>query len=337
VPDTQLDERFADNPLVTGEPFLRFYAGQPLRAPSGDKVGTFCIADQRPRDLSPDEREILRELGELVEKELRMTDTIALQEELIGSQRELIRVQERVSRELKEAATYVEASFPPPIDAPLAIRWVYLPSGSLGGDGFGYAELMPGIYAIYLLDVCGHGVASGLLAVVVLNALRSRTLTGVDFAQPADVLTALNSAFPMSKHGNRFFTLWYGVLNIATGELTYASGGHPPAVAIDAATGAVTRLTGEGIAVGCFANATYEQRSHRLAPSESLYLYSDGAYEIRNADGGMYSLAQFEQLLAQAAPSNSELDGVIAELKKFRGAGAFDDDVAIMTVRLPSA
>jgi sigma-B regulation protein RsbU (phosphoserine phosphatase) len=336
VPDTRLDVRFADNPLVTGEPFLRFYAGQPLRAPSGDKVGTLCIADQTPRDLSPDEREILRELGELVEKELRMTDTIALQEELIGSQRELIRVQERVSRELGEAAKYVEASLPPPIDAPLEIRWVYLPSGSLGGDGFGYAELTPGRYAIYLLDVCGHGVASALLAVVVLNALRARSLTGVDFAQPAEVLAALNAAFPMSKHGNRFFTLWYGVLEIATGQLTYASGGHPPAFAIDRRTGAVTRLTGQGIAVGCVATADYEQLTHRLAPEETLYLYSDGAFEIRQGRGAMYSLAQFERALVETAQQDLQLETVVAELQKFRGPGSFKDDIAIMTARLPS-
>lgn len=45
IPDAQQDPRFADNPLVTGDPFLRFYAGQPLRAPGGEKIGTLCIAD----------------------------------------------------------------------------------------------------------------------------------------------------------------------------------------------------------------------------------------------------------------------------------------------------
>jgi GAF domain-containing protein len=48
VPDASADERFASNPLVTGPPGIAFYAGEPIRAPSGEKVGTFCIVDHEP-------------------------------------------------------------------------------------------------------------------------------------------------------------------------------------------------------------------------------------------------------------------------------------------------
>src|SRR5260221_10690047 len=49
VPDAAEDDRFCDNPLVTGEPYIRFYAGLPLNGPGGHKVGTLCVADRRPR------------------------------------------------------------------------------------------------------------------------------------------------------------------------------------------------------------------------------------------------------------------------------------------------
>ena len=52
VPDARLDERFHDNPLVTGEPFVRFYAGHPLAGPGGKLVGTLCIASPQPRELT---------------------------------------------------------------------------------------------------------------------------------------------------------------------------------------------------------------------------------------------------------------------------------------------
>jgi phosphoribosyl 1,2-cyclic phosphodiesterase/GAF domain-containing protein len=71
VPDARLDPRFADNPLVTGDPHIRFYAGQPLRAPDGSRIGTLCIIDRRPRRMEAGEREALRDLSALVEAELR--------------------------------------------------------------------------------------------------------------------------------------------------------------------------------------------------------------------------------------------------------------------------
>ncbi len=70
VPDAQQDSRFADNPLVSHEPSIRFYAGQPLRDGSGHAVGTLCILDTDTRQLSERELELLGELGRLVELEL---------------------------------------------------------------------------------------------------------------------------------------------------------------------------------------------------------------------------------------------------------------------------
>ena len=68
VPDAAVDERFFDNPLVTGEPHIRFYAGHPLHGPGGHKVGTLCIADRRPRTLHGDDLEMLGEVARVVER-----------------------------------------------------------------------------------------------------------------------------------------------------------------------------------------------------------------------------------------------------------------------------
>ncbi|WP_430462330.1 sensor domain-containing diguanylate cyclase [Thalassolituus sp. LLYu03] len=70
VPDAQADPRFADNPLVTGLPHLRFYAGYPLKARNGMKMGTLCILDTEPRTLNDDERQLLQDLGAMVEDEM---------------------------------------------------------------------------------------------------------------------------------------------------------------------------------------------------------------------------------------------------------------------------
>lgn len=70
VSDTLLDSRFADNPLVTGEPHIRFYAGQPLILPNGICIGTICVIDIRPRQLSESDINLLKDLGQMVIREI---------------------------------------------------------------------------------------------------------------------------------------------------------------------------------------------------------------------------------------------------------------------------
>ncbi len=70
VNDATGDERFCDNPLVCGDPNIRFYAGYPLNAPDGAKIGTLCLIDSEPREMSQDDLRLLRELGRMIEEEL---------------------------------------------------------------------------------------------------------------------------------------------------------------------------------------------------------------------------------------------------------------------------
>lgn len=83
VEDAALDERFADNPLVLGDPNIRFYAGHPVAAPTGENVGTLCVIDDRPREAANFDSEALRELAEMVEAEIASL-SLAIGDELTG-------------------------------------------------------------------------------------------------------------------------------------------------------------------------------------------------------------------------------------------------------------
>lgn len=83
IPDAAEDVRFADNPLVTGTPNIRFYAGCPLTALNGDKLGTFCIIDSKARKLAHEDLLALQDLAAIVEDELAALQ-LALQDELTG-------------------------------------------------------------------------------------------------------------------------------------------------------------------------------------------------------------------------------------------------------------
>ena len=73
VPDALQDDRFADNPLVTGEPRVRFYAGAPLTLQNGTHAGTLCVIDHRARNLDDRQLQLLRDLAKLVEREFQMS------------------------------------------------------------------------------------------------------------------------------------------------------------------------------------------------------------------------------------------------------------------------
>lgn len=105
VPDALQDYRFAGNPMVQGEPFIRFYAGQPLSGPSGHKVGTLCLADREPRELSDHDLQLLEQLGRLVEREFTLLDQIQMQIENLRAKEEI----ERKSFELEQAVAAVSA------------------------------------------------------------------------------------------------------------------------------------------------------------------------------------------------------------------------------------
>lgn len=74
VNDASEDQRFCDNPLVCGDPSIRFYAGYPLSAPDGSRVGTLCVIDKVPREITSEQTQLLRELGRMVEEELLEAD-----------------------------------------------------------------------------------------------------------------------------------------------------------------------------------------------------------------------------------------------------------------------
>ena len=91
VEDALLDPRFHDNPLVTGSPGIRFYAGHPLTVAGGHRVGTLCVIDYRPRKLSPTELQTLQDLADWATNELRMGDLSRVQSELIQDREQLQR------------------------------------------------------------------------------------------------------------------------------------------------------------------------------------------------------------------------------------------------------
>jgi sigma-B regulation protein RsbU (phosphoserine phosphatase) len=328
VSDAAEDERFRDNPIVLEDPQIRFYAGYPLAGPGGHKVGTLCVADRRPRTLQASEVETLREMARIVERELSLVEVAHLQRALIASQSHL-------TYELSQAARYVRSLLPAELHGAVRTRWRFEPSSALGGDCFGYDWIDADHFAVYLLDVSGHGVGAALLSVSVANALRGRTLPDTDFRDPAAVLTRLNHAFPMDRHDEKFFTIWYGVYDRTERRLSYANAGHPPALLLtgpDAHQARPIELGQDCPPVGMFRDLPITGASVALEAYNTLYIYSDGVYEILKPGGEVMTQ---EVLIAylSARPGPSGPDEVWHFIQQIAGSPAPRDDFSLLEVR----
>ena len=108
VEDARLDERFADNPRVTGDPNVRFYAGHPVAAPGGEPLGTLCVIDDKPRTREGFDAEALRELAAMVEAEVAAL-SLAIGDELTGLSNR--RGFEMLGERLMKAARLLELPF----------------------------------------------------------------------------------------------------------------------------------------------------------------------------------------------------------------------------------
>ncbi|HEY9629073.1 MAG TPA: SpoIIE family protein phosphatase [Coleofasciculaceae cyanobacterium] len=242
-----------------------------------------------------------------------------------------------LDHELAEASAYVRSLLPQPLTGKVATASRFLPSSQLGGDCFDYFWLDPDYLAIYLLDVSGHGLGSALLSVSVQNILRSQSLPNVNFYQPSDVLRSLNEVFDMDVHHNRYFTIWYGVYNQQKRQLIYASAGHPPAVLISAniaSSADIRLLKTQGVPIGMLSDRKYTSEFCQVQPDDTLYLFSDGIYEVAQSDETPWNLDEFIHLLSQLHGLEPDpFDQVIAAVQSLSGKGSFEDDCSLLQVR----
>ncbi len=234
--------------------------------------------------------------------------------------------------ELAEAAEYVRSLLPPPMTAPLTINSRFIPCQRLGGDCFDYYWLDPDYLAIYILDTAGHGLRATLPSISVLNLLRSRAIPNLNYYQPSDVLSALNNTFQMTYQNNKYFTIWYGVYNCVNRQLIYASAGHPPGILLSGGT-TQSQLQTPGIPVGMFPDAEYINGFCNIEKFSSLYIFSDGAYEIHLQDGTIWDIESFVELLKTSRNSQQcNLDKILNYLVALNPKKTFNDDLSILQV-----
>lgn len=257
----------------------------------------------------------------------------AVEDQLAETNASLMRTQARLDAELEEATRYVMSILPDRRTALPLTDWLLVPSTELGGDTFGYHAIDDDHWAVYLLDVCGHGVGAALLSVTAINVLRASALRNTDFREPDQVLAGLNEAFPMEKQNDMFFTIWYGVYQLSTRTLRYSSGGHPPAIhlrsAADGVTQATSLITLGGIAIGAMPGVVYECGSTTMAPGDRILVLSDGTFEVDGPGGDMLD---FDDLARFAARESDSPRAILEWVRSHNDGPSLPDDFSLVRV-----
>lgn len=289
--------------------------------------------EDRVMGLDTGADEFLTKPVEMVELQARVKAGLRMNRvyQALQDQKQILEV------ELSEAAEYVRSLLPTPLTGSVNIDSRFVPSRQLGGDCFDYYWLDPDYLAIYLLDVSGHGLGAALPSISVLNLLRSQSMDGVNFYQPNHVLRALNEAFQMDDQNDKYFTIWYGVYNQAKRQLIYSSAGHPPALLLNNSTDAtavVQRLKTISLPIGMMPDTKFVNQRCDIGAANTLYVFSDGIYEIMQPDGDIWGLDSFVEMLAVNRPSISDqgLDYVLNYIKTLSPNESLDDDLSLLMV-----
>lgn len=299
VPDALEDERFAHRRSVTGPPHVRFYAGRPLTVADGARVGTICLVDTEPRQLSDEERDLLEELGSWAERELR---------HLRGG---------------AESATGGLQLLPVPSDQGegVSVAGFTQPYSVAAGDYLA-ATASPGRVDATLADVMGKGSAAAVVAASVRSAFDARAGW-----EPAAAVSAVNEQLlPELSATGTFATLVHLSLDTRTGRLAYADAGHGLSMIVRP-DGTTQRLTSMDFPIGIGGGLAWEAREATLLPGEVLFSCSDGALDLY--DGTLGALDELVALIRGCADDRS----LFAALTDLIGAVRPEDDVTVLIIR----
>ena len=198
----------------------------------------------------------------------------------------------------------------------------------IGGDFYDIFEIDDKRIGIVIGDVSGKGVSAASLTVIVENTIKAFAHQGYP---PADVLEKTNTVI-MRAAGDRFVTVFFGILEVDTGRLSYCSGGHPPAL-IRRNDGKIDHLEHASPLIGAFPWLEFSGDETRLEPGDVLVLYTDGAIESRSADGEFFGRQRLAEALRHTHSARDLPDHIFDTINAFTG-GTLNDDMALLAISL---
>ncbi|MHC4772411.1 MAG: PP2C family protein-serine/threonine phosphatase [Planctomycetota bacterium] len=240
----------------------------------------------------------------------------------------------QLQSDLQSAAKIQQAQLPNVMPAVEGFQfgWRFQPCQELAGDILNILSLDETHIAIYVLDVCGHGVRAALHSFSVSQDLRSRQ-DGPNLFAPEQILAWLNQKYPVDTLTWMFFTIVYGVLNIKTGEFTFSSAGHPGPVMME--KGQPPRiLETHSFPIGVENHVTYPPQTIQLNHGDKMILYTDGVVEAMSSRDIPFSEERFLKTLKRNETESIDkcLDAVMKSLENWACHVKLRDDLSLIGI-----
>lgn len=322
-----LVHELASDPELRNTPVLRLTSSQ-------DGI---VVADGRDGEADetvelPEGPGVARELLARIRWRLRLAD---LSRELADRDRSLEGAQRKLEFEL-DLARKVQFALMPRPPKPRGVLQVavrYTPAGQLGGDVYDFYRLENRRLGIFVADVSGHGVNSAMLSGMV-KALASPMSVAV--LEPGELLAGLDVAAEPYFPDGYFCTAFYLIADEETGLIRYAGVGHPPAIIVGP-NGARTLESNPGMLGIGMVDAT-SGRSERLAPGESLVLYTDGLTDAMSPSDVLFGEHRLRAVLQshQGVDPMEILNQVDLAVKNHTAPGRASDDINIIILQHPA-
>ncbi|NNL48204.1 MAG: PP2C family protein-serine/threonine phosphatase, partial [Acidimicrobiia bacterium] len=320
------DERARDEvAMVDGRVLDRYSA--PVVSKDGHRYGRIWFF----RDVT-DERRYQRELM------VARTEAEAAREEASRYAKSL-RKELETGRRIQRG--FLPAKLPQPAGYETDVR--FKPAWQVAGDFYDMFYAAPGLLGIVVADVCGKGVGAALFMALFQSLLRTSAeragsaphqSSNPEAAIVIESMTSTNDYIKRVHQPSHIFaSVFFGLLNEKTGDVTYVNAGHEPPWLVDAC--GVSRLRPTGPAVGMLSGVTFGVQRVQMLPGALLLAYTDGVTEARNAAGDFFGEQRLRALLANSAAGSSAqvLERVEQTVTEFSDSSPPSDDVTMLAVR----
>jgi len=260
---------------------------------------------------------------------------------------EVAKEKERLQSELEIAREVQNQLFPKTVPEVRTLRLMAFcqPARLVSGDYYDYMAVQEAKVAVAIGDVAGKGISAALLMATVQSTMRTQLRAGREMAAAAGagssqvplstaaLVSRLNQQLYAYTPPEKFATFYFGLYDDASGLLTYTNAGHPPPVLVR--KGAPIRLEVNGMIVGAFPFARYDESSIQLESGDLLVCFTDGVTEPENEYGEMFGEDRLLDVLVKHANSDTEeiVASVLESVRQWTGSPELQDDLTLLLAR----
>ena len=203
----------------------------------------------------------------------------------------------------------------------------------VGGDFYDFFMIDNNRLGFVIGDVSGKGIPAAIFMAVSRTLIRANGLQG---AAPGQCLFAVNNLLCNESVSCMFVTVFYGIMNMKTGELEYANAGHNPPYIMKNEGNSIEKLESTGDTIlGCFEGYKYSSKKIQLNPNEGILLYTDGITEAFNREQVAYSEERLEALIASLHQLSAQgiINTIVADVTAFAQDEPQSDDITMLMLK----